>query len=139
VPEPADLRRRAVAAAYADGTEEGKLRHRYEMAIDRSLRATIQQLIMLEKSGADLGGDEEVSRAGAGGPTAVTQSETEVDDRKYITSINQPAPREAEPAAPGSLGAGEAGSVRTPVAAPMRRPEAPDRADPAAGKGRSSR
>ena len=41
VGEPAELRARAVAAAYTDGTEEGKLRHRYEMALDRSLRATI--------------------------------------------------------------------------------------------------
>ncbi|HEY2157778.1 MAG TPA: hypothetical protein VGH33_19265, partial [Isosphaeraceae bacterium] len=91
-PEPDDLRRRAVAAAYADGTEEGKLRHRYEMAIDRSLRATIQQLMMLEKSGADLGDDEagsessgwrgfacepraaEASGTGVGEPTPATQT-----------------------------------------------------------------
>ena len=67
VPEPAELRRRAVAAAYADGTEEGKLRHRYEMAIDRSLRATILQLMMLEKSGADLAGElEEAGSADEG-------------------------------------------------------------------------
>ncbi len=59
MPDPAELRSRAVAAAYCDGSEEGKLRHRYEMAIDRSLRATIQQLIALEKSGADLAGAED--------------------------------------------------------------------------------
>ncbi len=58
MPDPAELRACAVAAAYCDGSEEGKLRHRYEMAIDRSLRATIQQLIALEKSGADLPEDD---------------------------------------------------------------------------------
>jgi hypothetical protein len=159
-PEPADLRRRAVAAAYADGTEEGKLRHRYEMAIDRSLRATIQQLIMLERSGADLGGgfeDEmgseasgwpgsageprssEASGTGVGEPTPAARSETEVSAKNEVAPKSEAAPLVSEPAAPGSLGAFGSGSVPTPEVAPTRGPKAPNRAAPAVGERRSPR
>ncbi len=119
---PGRVARRAVAAAYCDGSEEGKLRHRYEMAIDRSLRATIQQLIALEKSGADLGG-----------------AESQVDDDKVDTP-DEPAESEAsEAVAPGSVGAGEVGSVPSRSEAPVRVQKAPNPAPPRRGRRRSRR
>ena len=68
--DPADRRRRAADAAFAEATasEESRLRLRYEMALDRSLRATLNQLVALEKSGADLG--EEVPCPEDGPPDA---------------------------------------------------------------------
>jgi hypothetical protein len=133
VPEPDDLRRRAVAAAYADGSEEGKLRHRYEMAIDRGLRATIGQLIALEKSGADLAGATEEAGSAYEGHTL------EVVMDKPITTTDEAAPESSEPAAPGSLGACESGSAPAPVAASMRSPEGPIRPAARAGGRRSAR
>ena len=103
VPEPAELRRRAVAAAYADGTEDGKLRHRYEMAIDRSLRATILQLMMLEKSGADLAGDKSYPKS----------AEEDTADESI-------PPEGDAVVASGSVGAGELGSTPTRAAGPIR-------------------
>ncbi len=137
MPDPAELRACAVAAAYCDGSEEGKLRHRYEMAIDRSLRATIQQLIALEKSGADLAGAE----AWAGEDEA--DPNPEIVDNQQLTATDEATPPAAaastEPAAPGSLGAGMSGSVPAPAAAPMRGSDAPVRAPKAAGGGGSPR
>jgi hypothetical protein len=122
VPEPADLRRRAVAAAYADGTEEGKLRHRYEMAIDRGLRATVGQLMALEKSGADLAG-----------------SESYPEDREEDTADGS-APSEGEAAgAPGSVGAGDLGPIPTRAAAPIRGPKATISVSKPSGGGGSRR
>ncbi len=122
VPEPDDLRRRAVAAAYADGTEEGKLRHRYEMAIDRSLRATIGQLIMLEKSGADLAG-----------------SEAEPEEAEGDAS-DEPAPSQVAAAgAPGSVGAGEGGEVPSRGGGPKRGPKPPNSVPEPSGGGGSGR
>ncbi len=120
--EPADLRRRAVAAAYVDGTEEGKLRHRYEMAIDRSLRATIGQLMALEKSGAD-----------------VAESETELEERS-IDAPNDPVSSEGATAeAPGSVGALCVGVVPSRGEAPVRGATAPISVAEAGGGGGSSR
>ncbi|HEY2156655.1 MAG TPA: hypothetical protein VGH33_13570, partial [Isosphaeraceae bacterium] len=147
--EPADLRRRAVAAAYADGTEEGKLRHRYEMAIDRGLRATIGQLIMLEKSGADLASGwqgfacepraAEASGTGVGEPTPATRSETEVVSCKVVTPNDEPAPRATGAAAPGSLGDADLGATPPRSAAPISGPGASISAPEPAGGGRSRR
>ncbi len=83
---PGRVVRCAVAAAYCDGSEEGKLRHRYEMAIDRSLRATIQQLIALEKSGADL-----------------AEPESYPNDSKVDTSETPAKAESPAAAAPGSV------------------------------------
>ncbi len=58
--DPAIERARAMRAAGADTTKESQLRHRYEMALDRSLRGTINQLMALEKSGADLKDEPEI-------------------------------------------------------------------------------
>ncbi len=121
-PDPADLRARAVAAAYCDGSEEGKLRHRYEMAIDRSLRATIQQLIMLEKSGADLG-----------------QDESQVTDNEGDTSDTPAASEVLKAVAPGSVGAGDPIEVPTGSEVPKRGPEVPKSVPARAGGGRSRR
>ncbi len=120
VPDPDDLRRRAVAAAYADGTEEGKLRHRYEMAIDRSLRATIGQLMMLEKSGADLAG-----------------TDAQHIDTKDDAPSEPVQPEVVTAAAPGSLGAGEARAVpalRRPRCGARRRRPGPSRGPAGAGR-----
>jgi hypothetical protein len=143
-PEPADLRRRAVAAAYCDGSEEGKLRHRYEMAIDRGLRATIGQLVALEKSGADLAG----ATAGSGSADeSVPESAETLDPQsvmnKQVSATTRvagcPSSTSTVPAAPGSLGACRSGSVPPPVAAPMPGSEAPSGAAETAGGGRSAR
>jgi hypothetical protein len=136
VPEPAELRRRAVAAAYADGTEEGKLRHRYEMAIDRSLRATILQLMMLEKSGADLAGELEEAGSAADAADGCT---SQVNAQKNVASTNGVAPGSPGPAAPGSLGGGMGGPIPTAVPASMRGSEGPSQAAARAGGDSSSR
>ena len=133
VPDPAELRRRAVAAAYCDGTEEGKLRHRYEMAIDRGLRATIGQLMALEKSGADLAGE---ARSAEEEPDVPETEDVVVNNVTPTTVATQAT---AGAAAPGSLGAGNSGSVPTAVAAPARGSEAPNRASARGGAGRSPR
>jgi hypothetical protein len=122
VPEPDDLRRRAVAAACADGSEEGKLRHRYEMAIDRSLRATIGQLVALEKSGADLPEDE-------------PQTDEDSGDAPSTPDPSEVPP----PGAPGSLGAREPGTVPTPGDAPIGGPRAPISVPEPSGGGGSRR
>ena len=57
--DPSVIRQRAIDAALVDDTAEARLLHRYEMAHDRSLRSTINQLIALDKSGADLAEIEE--------------------------------------------------------------------------------
>ncbi len=122
VDDPADLRARAVAAAYADGTEEGKLRHRYEMALDRSLRATIGQLIVLQRSGADLGGAESDPEEAAGDAPA------------------EPAASEGPTAeAPGSVGALGAAVVPSRGEAPIRGATAPISAPARGGGGGSPR
>ncbi len=122
MPDPAELRACAVAAAYCDGSEEGKLRHRYEMAIDRSLRATIEQLIALEKSGADLPGDD------------TQHDEIKVDTTEAPASAEPP---EAE--APGSVGAPEPGSIPTRPEAPVRVHKAPNPASSRRRRRRSRR
>ncbi len=57
------LRARAVDVSTLDVSKAGTLLHRYEMAHDRSLRATINQLAALRKSGLDLVGRAEESAA----------------------------------------------------------------------------
>jgi hypothetical protein len=119
------LRRRAVDAALADVSEAEQLRHRYAMAHDRSLRATINQLMALERSGADLA---EVSEA---------EPDPEVDTGDAST---EPAPSEGATAdAPGSLGAGDLGPVPTRACAPIRGPKAPISVPERAGGGGSFR
>jgi hypothetical protein len=59
------LRRRAIDEALVDDSAEARLLHRYEMAHDRVLRATLGELRALEKAGADLA-DEAEAKAEAG-------------------------------------------------------------------------
>ncbi len=57
--DPSDLRRRAIHVACVDDSKQAVLQHRYEMAHDRSLRATLKELRTLAKSGADEAGRRE--------------------------------------------------------------------------------
>ncbi|HEY2156340.1 MAG TPA: hypothetical protein VGH33_11970, partial [Isosphaeraceae bacterium] len=68
---------RASGVAAVDASPEGRLLHRYEMAHDRSLRATIKQLIALAKSGADLAEPEAVEEKAVA--AAATDAPTEAD------------------------------------------------------------
>jgi hypothetical protein len=122
VPDPAVLRRRAIDAALAEVSEAEELRHRYEMAHDRSLRATIGQLMALERSGADLAG-----------------SESEPEEKSGDAS-DDPAPSEgAEAGAPGSVGAGDLGTIPTRGEAPSRGVRGPISVPEPAGGGGSPR
>ncbi len=116
-PDTSGDRRRAAEAASGDMTAEAQLRHRYEMALDRSLRGTIYQLIALDRSGADLAGPDPAGAAGtaavpggsvpAGPARRAPGSEVEAAPGDPATPGSPPpAP---EPSAPGSLGAGEPG------------------------------
>ena len=51
-----------------DETHGGVVRIRYEMAIERSLRSTIKQLMELKRTGADLNDPDEPEPSAAGGP-----------------------------------------------------------------------
>ena len=51
---PEEVRKRIAEAAYLDASPEGKCLMRYEAQHDRSLRASITQLMQLTKTGADL-------------------------------------------------------------------------------------
>jgi hypothetical protein len=94
--DPDVLRKQAADAAIDTASIEMHLRHRYEMAHDQSLRATINQLTALEKSGGDLG-----------------------DCDPYPESTKEDASKESKPdpvaeaVAPGSLGAWGPGWVPT--------------------------
>ncbi len=109
-PDTSGDRRRAAEAASGDMTAEAQLRHRYEMALDRSLRGTIYQLLALERSGADL--PEPAMAAGTAAVPAGPAPEpgTEVEAPETVAST--------EAAAPGSVGAGEPGSDPRRSAAP---------------------
>ncbi len=74
-PDHSGDRRRAAEAASGDVTAEAQLRHRYEMALDRSLRGTIYQLIALDRSGADLVGPDPAAETAAvpGGTAAAAE------------------------------------------------------------------
>jgi hypothetical protein len=97
----ATLRRRAIDEALVDDSPEARLLHRYEMAHDRVLRASIKELIALDKSGADLAEAEDVGdsvpEAGPGlsvaSPTPEAPSEPEV--------VVAAAPSEPKPGSSG--------------------------------------
>ena len=127
VPDMSSDRRRAAEAASCDMTAAAQLRHRYEMALDRSLRSTIYQLIALDRSGADLAGPIEAEPA----------SEPEPESPPPDPSPGAEATPSPEASAPGSLGAGGPGLVPSPVAAPNGAPRGPDRAPAGSGGGGS--
>ncbi|HEY2155279.1 MAG TPA: hypothetical protein VGH33_06590, partial [Isosphaeraceae bacterium] len=110
--------------------------HRYEMAIDRSLRATIQLLIVLERSGADLAGAE--AEVAAAEPDDSPQLPTPQDNVTSIVTEPRSASAGAEPPASGSLGAGEPGPIPRPEPAPNRPRNMPARAVAGAGGGGST-
>ena len=83
--DPAVLRQRAIGAARVDSSKEAVLLHRYEMSHDRSLRATLKDLMALAKSGADL-----VER-----PEEVTEPAVAADVDDAPTEANSSGDREA--------------------------------------------
>jgi hypothetical protein len=79
-------RAHAATAASVDESKEGLLLHRYEMAHDRSLRATIGQLMALERSGADLGvKSEEVEQS------PVATSDTDAPSKPNSEPASEPS------------------------------------------------
>ncbi len=74
--DPATVRRRAIAAACVDDSKQAVLQHRYEMAHDRSLRATLKELRTLAKSGADeVGRREDLAAPSVAAPAAEAPTE----------------------------------------------------------------
>ena len=146
-PDHSGDRRRAAEAASGDVTAEAQLRHRYEMALDRSLRGTIYQLIALERSGADLAGpDPAAGTAAVPGGTAVaaelpggTAAAAEVEAPPADPASGAEANPALAASAPGSVSAGGAGLVPNPPDAPPHGPRPPIRAAEAAGWGGSPR
>ncbi len=128
-PDTSGDRRRAAEAASGDVTAEAVLRHRYEMALDRSLRATIYQLLALDRSGADL--PEPALAAGTAavpaGPVPAGAAPAPGPEVEAAPADPAPpgSPPDPEPSAQGSLGARGAGSIPTTVAAPIRAPGPP--------------
>jgi hypothetical protein len=133
--DAATLRRRAIDEALVEDTPEARLLHRYEMAHDRVLRASIKELASLGKSGADLAGAEEdendPSEAVSGPPVTASSPGAPSEPE----TIEAPAPNEPEPGPSGApvvpvvptIGAGPAPSGKSdrdrdgrtwPVAAP---------------------
>ncbi len=134
-PDTSGDRRRAAEAASGDMTAEAQLRHRYEMALDRSLRGTIYQLIALDRSGADLAGLDPAAGTAAGpaGPAAEPMADPESPPHDPAPPGSPPPAPEAS--APGSLGADEPGLVPSPLAAPIGAPRGSSRAPAGADGG----
>ena len=97
--EPTEvLRGRAIDAVCVDTSKEGQLQHRYEMAHDRSLRATIKALMTLQKSGADL-----AERAAETIAPTEPNSVAEVDNGEEVAS--NPSGEDSSPEGP-EIGSG---------------------------------
>ncbi len=132
-PDHSGDRRRAAEAASGDMTAEAQLRHRYEMALDRSLRGTIYQLIALDRSGADLAGPDPAAGTAAvpggpagtpavpGGPAAAAEAEAPPADPAPPGS----PPPDPEAEAPGSLGAPASPGWSRPPPLPRPGPRRP--------------
>ena len=144
LPDLADDRRSAVAAALARDAEGGETRHRYEMAHDRALRAIVAQFLARSRSGADLGGDEGDRPMEPGSPCVESLSEPaespsgpEVDGAgsQAGTCGDAKSCADERSEAPGSVGADEVGLIPSPVSAPDRPATAPDRAPRPAKRG----
>ncbi len=145
-PDTSGDRRRAAEAASGDVTAEAQLRHRYEMALDRSLRGTIYQLIALDRSGADLAGPDPAAGtaavpggAGTAAVPAAAMPGPEPESPPHDPAPSESPPPEPEASAPGSLGAGEPGLIPSPPDAPPRGPRPPIRPAAAGGGGGSPR
>jgi hypothetical protein len=117
--DPDELRRDAVKASYVDTSEEAKLRHRYEAAHERSVRRSIEQLLTLDRSGADLPDPAE-----ADPEPAPAESEAPIPDPEPEV----PAPVKS---APGSVGAdGRGPTPARPASTPNVVPDPPSRPTP---------
>ena len=110
--DPSVIRQRAIDAALVDDSAEARLLHRYEMAHDRSLRSTINQLIALDKSGADRAGAED--------------DEAEPSEIPVVTSVASP-----DPGAPSEPEAGAVPAPSEPEAEVPSGPAAPTEPEPA--------
>ena len=151
--DPEEQRRRMIAAAMVDETHGAQLRIRYEMAIERSMRSTIKQLMELERTGADLnepieadpppgrsGPDREgeapaepvapsTAHPGSAGASPSHGAATESSRQTLIRHQLRRRRVRSAPATPGRPGAGPTpgnGSVRT-GSGPPGGPGKPDR------------
>ncbi len=102
VPDPEEQRRQMIDAAMVDDSAGAQLRLRYEMAIERSMRSTIKQLMELRRSGADLNEPDDP------GPSAVPESQAPPPE----PSPSPPAGAAPSMSAPGLVGAGESRPAR---------------------------
>jgi hypothetical protein len=146
--DPLEQRARAVAtaAAMAHASKDAQLRHRYEMDIDRVLRGTVNQLVVLTKSGVDLAGED-----AATGPVEVAPatSRPEADpvgttrtlpnSAKGVTTISPVPSGPSIVTAPGSVGADDLGMIPTAVAVPIGASKALSRAPKRSRRRRSRR
>ena len=95
--DPEEQRRQMMDAAMVDESAGAQLRIRYEMAIERSMRSTIKQLMELQRTGADLNEPDDPE------PPAVPETQPPPPD----PSPSRPPEAAPSSSAPGSVGAGE--------------------------------
>jgi hypothetical protein len=152
--DPADDRAQMAAAALSDDTAGAQLRTRYEMALVRSVRSTIKQLMELHRTGADLDQPEPVAEPEvepppgatdgpghqcAGAPDTGRSSHPCQPSRPEPTSSTQVPTSEPVPSASGSLGACDSWPARGRVDAPIVAPRPPSRRRRRAAKAGSRR
>jgi hypothetical protein len=109
-----------------DDSPEGRLLHRYEMAHDRVLRATLKELMALEKSGADLAEEAEDEPAEsepvaeAGAPTETKSAEVDNGTgvkHGFSDAASRDEPGSARVEAPPMARPGPAGHPEGPIGA----------------------
>jgi hypothetical protein len=149
--DPADDRAQMAAAALSDDTAGAQLRTRYEMALERSVRSTIKQLMELRRTGADLDQPEEPEPAAAPGAADGSGhpcgSVPDTDGKPHACQPSGPEPTSSAqgiapatvPSAPGSLGARDSGPTRGRADAPSAAPRPSSRRRRRAAKAVSRR
>jgi hypothetical protein len=116
-------RQRAIDEALVDDSAEGRLLHRYEMAHDRVLRATLKELMALEKSGADLAEEAEDgpdASAEAAAPTEANSAEIMTEEgigSGPSETAARPVPAQACVEGPSGPPPGPAGGLDGPIGA----------------------
>ncbi len=135
-PDTSGDRRRAAEAASGDVTAEAQLRHRYEMALDRSLRGTIYQLLAAaERSGARPAGARPCGRD-ARGPGGVGPGGAGAGaGARSRGSAGRSGDDRVAAARPRAVGAGFARRRRARVDPEPRRRPVPRPGGPVAGPG----
>ena len=128
--DPEETRRRMIEAAMVDETPGALLRFRYEMQIERSVRSTINQLMELHRTGADLAEADPgpapavaPSSGATGGPGHQCSAAPDSGGKTRPEPPSSPQGHSSSPLAPpsGSFGAGVQPSSR-------RRPDPQKRA-----------